>query len=336
MFRRRSFGRPSLSSTQAAKRTETRKHVARPAMIAYGRRRFSPTPPPSTIGRTGSTHGETAVISPATKAKTIARDHRWLFGLGGRLGCYSSVVVRSSSASAGGLGRRLPLATPAPTAAGMCLRGREVVRQRVRDLGDRPELFAGRVEQRGWRAACSPRRMRAARRRSRSAAPSPRRRAWPRSPRAGARASSPARRAAASPPGTRRSPCGRAPCARPRASRHVQRARICSGASGLPAPIARSRVRTPWTRSFSQVGAWVTRVTRSSKLARSIGIATRSASAIIRSRRFGFSAAQVKRNCSSAALLARAVSFSKSATRSSKRACRPAMRAQKRCSSSSR
>ena len=42
-------------------------------MIANGRRLFSPTPPASTIGSTGRTHGETAVISPATNAKTIAR-----------------------------------------------------------------------------------------------------------------------------------------------------------------------------------------------------------------------------------------------------------------------
>ena len=40
-------------------------------------------------------------------------------------------------------------------------------------------------------------------------------------------------------------------------------------------------------------GACVTSVTRSSKSARSTGVATRSASAVIRSRRFGFSAAQI-------------------------------------------
>ena len=51
----------------------------------------------------------------------------------------------------------------------------------------------------------------------------------------------------------------------------------------------------------------MTRVTRSSKLARSTRIETRSASAIIRRRRFGFSAAQVKRNCSSARLTRPAV-----------------------------
>jgi len=70
-------------------------------------------------------------------------------------------------------------------------------------------------------------------------------------------------------------------------------------------------------------------VTRSSKSARSTGIETRSCRAIIRSRRFGFSAAAVVRNCSSAALLAlRSVSFWTKDVRSSKRICRPAIVAQ--------
>ena len=122
-----------------------------------------------------------------------------------------------------------------------------------------------------------------------------------------------------------------------RASRHVQRARICSGASTFCSATARSRRRMPLIRSFSQVGACVTSVTRSSKSARSTIIETRSESAIILSRRFGFSAAHVARNCSSVDFSApRAVSFSTNATRSSKRIWRPAIAAQYRCSSTSR
>ena len=85
----------------------------------------------------------------------------------------------------------------------------------------------------------------------------------------------------------------------------------------------------PGSRSFSHVGACVTSVTRSSKSARSTRIDTRSCSAIIRSRRFGFSAAQVERNCSSAPFDARpSVSFCTNDARSSKRICRPAIVAQ--------
>jgi hypothetical protein len=114
-----------------------------------------------------------------------------------------------------------------------------------------------------------------------------------------------------------------------RASFHVQRTRIWSGASGLLSAIARSRIRIPTRRSFSHVGACETRVTRSSKSARSTRIDTRSCSAIMRSRRFGFSAAHVARNCSSAPLLARpSVSFCTNDARSSKRIWRPAIVAQ--------
>ena len=85
----------------------------------------------------------------------------------------------------------------------------------------------------------------------------------------------------------------------------------------------------PLIRSFSQVGACVTSVTRSSKSARSTVIETRSESAIMRSRRFGFSAAHVARNCSRHALEApRSVSFVTNAARSSKRIWRPAIVAQ--------
>ena len=152
------------------------------------------------------------------------------------------------------------------------------------------------------RAACSPRRRRAARRRPGSAA-----RAtcltsfaafsscrWPRE-----FASAPSSRFASGYSLDARRSCTLRVA---RASRHVQRARIWSGASGLPSAIARSRTRMPARRSFSHVGACVTSVTRSSKSARSTRIETRSCSAIMRSRRFGFSAAQVARNCSSAPL----------------------------------
>ena len=57
----------------------------------------------------------------------------------------------------------------------------------------------------------------------------------------------------------------------------------------------------------------------------------------MRSRRFGFSAAHVARNCSSAPLLARpSVNLRAKSLRWSKRICRPAIVAQNRCSSSSR
>ena len=120
-----------------------------------------------------------------------------------------------------------------------------------------------------------------------------------------------------------------------RASRQVQRATMSSGASTFPSPIARRSTRTPWTRSFSHVGAEVTIVTRSSKSARSTTTATRSPRAERRRRRFGFSAAQLMRKASRHSRLARA-SFSAKAWRSSNRTCRPAMRAQRSCSSSAR
>ena len=122
-----------------------------------------------------------------------------------------------------------------------------------------------------------------------------------------------------------------------RARRQVQRLRICSGATAFPSPTARRRIRTPAARSFSHGGACVTSVTRSSKSARSTGVATRSASAVIRSRRFGFSAAQTERNVSRAPLSARpSANFLAKSARWSKRIWRPAIVAQNRCSSSSR
>src|SRR5262245_63632674 len=72
---------------------ETKKQVASPAMIAYGLRRLPPTPLPSTIGRTGKTQGEIAVISPATKASGIATTTiRPLFGRVCLLGCYRFLI----------------------------------------------------------------------------------------------------------------------------------------------------------------------------------------------------------------------------------------------------
>ena len=93
----------------------------------------------------------------------------------------------------------------------------------------------------------------------------------------------------------------------------------------------------PAARSLSQGGAWLTSVTRSSKSARSTVVATRSWSAVMRRRRFGFSAAQTARNVSSAGFDARpSTNFFANSARWSKRIWRPAIVAQKRCSSSSR
>ncbi len=92
-------------------------------------------------------------------------------------------------------------------------------------------------------------------------------------------------------------------------------------------------MRTPCTPSFSHVGADVIIVTRSSKLARSTVTATRSPRAERRRRRFGFSAAQLIRKASRHSREALA-SFSAKCWRSSNRSWRPAIRAQRSCSSS--
>jgi hypothetical protein len=47
---------------------KTVKLATRPPTIAYGLRFPPVAPPASTIGNTGSTQGETAVTTPATKA----------------------------------------------------------------------------------------------------------------------------------------------------------------------------------------------------------------------------------------------------------------------------
>jgi hypothetical protein len=88
-------------------------------------------------------------------------------------------------------------------------------------------------------------------------------------------------------------------------------------------------MRTPPMRSFSQVGACVTSVTRSSKSARSTVIETRSDSAMMRSRRFGFSGRAGREELLERSLRRAArVSFSTNAARSSNRIWRPAIVAQ--------
>ena len=291
-------------------------------MIANGRRRFSPTPPAEHDRQHRQDARRNRRDQPRHEREDDREDHRWLFGRGSLLGCYGFVGLRGApvrcrsgvappwTACAHAVGLLLPPA--APTAARVRLRRGQVVGEGGRDLADRAEALAGGLEvvvgarrvavgggeQRGGGSD----RQLPGGVASLTAFSSWR---WPRE-----FASAPSSRFASgySALALRSSTLRTA-----RASRHVQRARIWSGASGLPSPIARSSTRTPWTRSFSHGGACVTRVTRSSKLIRSTGIETRSESAISRSRRFGFSAAQVKRNCSSAALLARALSFSTSA-----------------------
>ena len=65
-FRSTSSGRPSRSSSHAAKSTESVKLTTRPATIAYGRRGPPAAEPASRTGSTGRTHGDSAVIRPAT------------------------------------------------------------------------------------------------------------------------------------------------------------------------------------------------------------------------------------------------------------------------------
>ena len=67
MFRSRSSGNPSAMRSAEAESVKTVKLRTSPATIAYGRRPPPDAPPARTIGSTGSTHGETAVITPAKK-----------------------------------------------------------------------------------------------------------------------------------------------------------------------------------------------------------------------------------------------------------------------------
>ena len=226
---------------------------------------------------------------------------------------------------------------PAPRLASRCLGRGEVLGEGVGDLVDRAELLACLVEQ-----VVRARRVPLGRCEQRDADLEWQRRGRPgraarRSPRAGGRESWQRHRAAVSPPDTPGSPGGPASCAS-----HVRDARSSGRGSARarwPFPLRPRGAGSahPAARSFSHGGACVTSVTRSSKSARSTGVATRSASAVMRSRRFGFSAAQMERNVSSATLLARpSVNFFANSARWSKRMLRPAIVAQNRCSSSSR
>ena len=62
-LRRKSAGRPSLSSSHAANSVKTTKLATRPVTIRSGLRPVAP--PASRIGSTGSTQGEIAVTTPA-------------------------------------------------------------------------------------------------------------------------------------------------------------------------------------------------------------------------------------------------------------------------------
>ena len=114
------------------------------------------TPPASTIGSTGSTHGETAVIRPATNARTIAspmlairsrRPARLLQVRSvGFLG-EPAAVRRSARAAFCALAAPAPAglllaAAPASPAPGVRLRRGQVVGEGVCDLLDRAELLA--------------------------------------------------------------------------------------------------------------------------------------------------------------------------------------------------
>lgn len=71
MYRFTLSGSPSAEMTYARTTTEIVNVATRPTTIPSGRRRPPDAPPASTIGRTGRTHGETAVAAPATKPKRM-------------------------------------------------------------------------------------------------------------------------------------------------------------------------------------------------------------------------------------------------------------------------
>ena len=140
---------------------------------------------------------------------------------------------RLRCAAAAARRRLLPAPAPARLARRRLRRG-QVVGERARDLLDRAEPLAGRVEQLCSRAACSPRPRRAAPRRPRAAAPSRRGTSlaafsscrWPRE-----FASAPSRRLASGNSALARRSCAlRVACA----SLHVQRARICPARPACP------------------------------------------------------------------------------------------------------
>ena len=178
------------------------------------------------------------MISPATKAKTIARAMLGYTARAGQVDRYRRAVgsVRSRRAtgprcSAGFFCPAPPLLAPPPAGDPVAFGAGRSSASAFATSAIEPSSSRA-ASSMCSRAACTPRPRRAARRRSRSEAPLRRRRAWPRSPRAGARASSRALRAVAFASGYSALALRSSTLRTARASRHVQRARICSGASG--------------------------------------------------------------------------------------------------------
>ena len=255
------------------------KLVTRPATIAYGRRRPPVAPPASRIGSTGSTHGESAVITPGQEGDREEDEHPVpLQSVGvepvaccGRRRSAASAGrgVAASSARGSRLAPRrascllalrcrcrcAPAACGRPALLAACAgaaasgRARSSARAGCRRARPRSpgSCRAARAPPRsaGSRAACSPRPRRAAPRRPRAACSSAALTSLAafsscRCPREFA--SAPSSRFASGYSALARRSCVLRDA---RASRHVQRARIWSGASGLPSAIARSRMRTP-------------------------------------------------------------------------------------------
>src|SRR5262245_1244276 len=171
-FLSRSLGNPSRSRIQAAKSVKTAKLSANPATIANGRRRPPVADPASTIGRTGSTHGDTAVITPARKPMptrtAIARRQGYAGNGYGRLNesgfrglrqLGRLAAVRLLLGRRGRLLRRrrrrrrpptraaLPPAPLPPSLRRGQLRRRQVVGERARHFRKRSDALACRVEQ---------------------------------------------------------------------------------------------------------------------------------------------------------------------------------------------
>ena len=71
MSRSRSSGRPSRLRSQTPNSVNAEKLTTRPATIANGFLRPPVAPPAKMIGRTGSTHGEMAVMNPAARPMPI-------------------------------------------------------------------------------------------------------------------------------------------------------------------------------------------------------------------------------------------------------------------------
>ena len=255
-LRRRSCGqaelrraaRPRTSVKDDEARDEAGDDRVRPPAAAGGPAREARSAAP------GSTHGEIAVTIPATKAMGRSSERT-------RVACATRSVSwrRLGRYAVGGRSGLLLAASPrraAPLAAACCcrpwawpfflrlrrrrrerpargLRRGQVVGERVRDLLDRAELARAPRRSAGSRAACSPRPRRAAPRRPRAAARAPRSTSfaafsscrWPRE-----FASAPSSRFASGNSALAWRSCTLRVA---RASRHVQRARICSGASGL-------------------------------------------------------------------------------------------------------